>query len=202
MPNARKIKGHIPVVNLNPEQELSAEQIVQVANGEVQIFSEGDKAGIALPHKHRALFMAAIALGYLKHARQQTRVVEAFSCWCDAKGIPYVSFEIANDCLDMLSTNDSMEKDDPFVTMHFDVATADRAFTKAGLLAVAELLLGQLWDLTLSPWKVSAGVLPFSIARGMMVQVSTIWDTTSERNVENGVPNDQKSTSSGPQMIH
>jgi hypothetical protein len=76
MPNARKTKGYIPVVNLNPEQELSAEQIVQVANGEVQIFSEGDKAGITLPHKHRALFMAAIALGYLKYSRQQTRVAE------------------------------------------------------------------------------------------------------------------------------
>jgi hypothetical protein len=52
MPGARKIKGHIPVVNLSPEQELSAEQIVQVANGEVRIFGQDDKAGITLPHRH------------------------------------------------------------------------------------------------------------------------------------------------------
>ena len=102
MPNARKIKGHIPVVNLNPEQELSAEQIVQVANGEVQIFSEGDKAGITLPHRHRALFMAAIALGYLKYSRQQTRVVEVFSCWCDAKEIPDTAVLVDVDPLSLL----------------------------------------------------------------------------------------------------
>ena len=174
MPNARKIKRSIPVVNLNPEQELSAEQIVQVANGEVQIFSEGNRAGITLPPRHRALFMAAIALGYLKYSKQQVRVVEVFSCWCDAKEIPCVSFEIENDCLDMMSTNDSKEKDDPYVTMHFDVATAGRAFTKAGLLAVAELLLEHLYDLWLSPWKVTAGVRPFSLALRMMVQVYLI----------------------------
>jgi hypothetical protein len=165
MPGVRKIKGHIPVINLDPEQELSAEQIVQVVNGGVRILSGGGKAGIVLPHKHRAWFMAAIALGYLRYSREQARVVEVFSCWCDAKEIPSVSFEIHNDCLDMLSTNDSMDKDDPLVTMHFDAATSGRAFTKAGLLAVADLLLGHLWDLTLSPWKVSAGVLPFSLAR-------------------------------------
>ena len=57
-------------------------------------------------------------------------------------------------------------------------------------------------DLALSPWKISAGVLPFSIARGMMVQVFTIWGTTSERHAQSEGANDQKSTSSGPQMIH
>jgi hypothetical protein len=84
----------------------------------------------------------------------------------------------------MLGTNDYTEKDDPFVTMHFDVATTGRAFC----------------DLTLSPWKVSAGILPFSMARRTMVQVSNIWDTTSERNVEGEFPFDQE-TSCGPQII-
>jgi hypothetical protein len=202
MPDNRKIKGHIPLVNLNPEQELSAEQIVQVANGELQIFSEGIKAGITLPHKHRALFMGAVALGYLTYSRHQTRVAEVFSFWCDAQKLPCVSFEIDDDCLDMLGADDPMENDDSLVTMRFDLATADRAFTKAGLMAAADLLLGDLWDLTLSPWKVSAGVLPFSLARGMMVQLSQIWDADSKRTAESGAPSDQESTSSRPQIIH
>jgi hypothetical protein len=141
MSSARIIKRHIPVVNLEPDQKPSAEQIVQVANGELQILNEGEKLGITLPRKHRALFMAAITQGYLKHSKQQSRVAEMFSCWCDAKRIPCVTFEIEKDCVDMLSTNDSMEKDNPCVTMHFDVATADRPFTKVGLIAVAELVL-------------------------------------------------------------
>jgi hypothetical protein len=203
MPSPRRVKGPIQLVNLNRDRELSAEQVVQVANGEIKIFSEGEDAGITLPHKHRALFMSAVTLGYLKYSRKQTRVAEAFSCWCDARKIPFVSFEIDDDSLDMLSTNDSVENNDPIVTMHFDVATADGAFTRAGLLAVAELLLGHLWNLTLSPWKVSGGALPFSLARRMMVQVSKIWDATSERNAEGGNhPLDQESMSSGPQVIH
>lgn len=202
MPNARTTKAQIPVVNLKPDEEPSAEQIVQVANGELQILNEGVKVGITLPHKYRALFMAAITQGYLKYSRQQTRLTETFSCWCDAKEIPCVSFEIEKDCLDMLSTSDSMKKDDPFVTMHFDVATSGRAFTKAGLIAVAELVLEHLCDVALSHWKVSVGVLPFSLARQIMVQVSKIWCTTSERNAESEISSDQESKSSGPQMIH
>src|SRR3954447_19778584 len=193
MPNASTIKGQIPGVNLKPDEEPSAEQIVQAANGELQILSEGGKAGITLPRKHRALFVAAITQGYLKYSRQQTHLAEIFSCWCDAKEIPCVSFEIEKDCVDMLSTNDSMEKDDPFVTMHFDVSTSGRPFTKAGLIAVAELVLEHLCDVALSPWKVSAGGLPFSLARQIVVQVSKIWYTTSERNAESEVPSDQES---------
>lgn len=102
----------------------------------------------------------------------------------------------------MLSTNDSTEMADPFVTMHFDVATVGRAFTKAGLLAVAELLLGHVWDVAVSPWKVSAGVLPFSLARRMMVQVSKIWDTTSERNAESGFDSIRNQRLLRPQKIH
>jgi hypothetical protein len=172
MPDARTNKGQIPVVNLKLDEEPSAEQIVQAANGALQILNEGGKVGITLPGKHRALFMTAITQGYLKYSRQQTRLAEVFSCWCDAKEIPCVSFEIEKDCLDMLSTDDSLKKDDPFVTMHFDVATAGRAFTKAGLIAVAEVVLEHLCDVALSPWKVSVGVLPFSLARQIMMQCS------------------------------
>jgi hypothetical protein len=202
MANARTIKAQIPLVNLKPDEEPSAEQIVQVANGELHILNEDGKVGITLPRKHRALFMVAITDGYLKYSRQQTRLVEVFSCWCDAKEIPCVSFEIERDCLNMLNIDDAMKKDDPFVTMHFDVATSGRPFTKAGLIAVAELVVEHLCDVALSPWKVSVGVLPLSLARQIMVQVSKIWYTTSERNAESEIPSDQESKPSGPQMIH
>jgi hypothetical protein len=98
--------------------------------------------------------------------------------------------------------DDSAEIDDPFVTMHFDVATADRPFTKAGLMEVAELLLGTLWNLALSPWKISAGVLPFSLARQIMVPVYRIWETTSEPKAETGIPPDQGFEPPGSQTIH
>ena len=201
MSSGRKNKSRVPVVNLDPGRELSAEQIVQVANGAMQILVEGDKVGTALPPRYRALFIGAIALRYLKYSRRQAQVVEVFSCWCEAKKVPCVSFEIKDDCLDMLSDNDSTHATEPFVTIHFDVATTDRAFSKAGLLAVADLLLGPLWDLTLSPLKVSAGVMPFNIAHRMMVQVFQIWDTTSNRNSD-GVAFDEKSTPPGPRTIH
>jgi hypothetical protein len=188
--------------DLKPDQELSAEQIVQVANGELQIFNDGEKVGISLPRKHRALFTAALGLGYLKYSRKQPHLAEVFCCWCDAKEVPCVSFEIEDDCVDIMSSNDSMEKDDPFVTMHFDAATAGRPFTKTGLLAVTEFLLGHLWNLVLSPWKISAGVLRFSVARQLMAHLYTIWDKTSEPNAERGATPDHESKPSGPQMIH
>jgi hypothetical protein len=197
MPNVHKI----PIINLQPDQELSAEQIIQMANGELQIVSDGEKVGIILPRKHRVLFMTAITLGYLKYSRQQTRLAEVFSRWCDAKAIPCVSFEIENDCVDMVSINDPMEKDDPFVIMHFDAATAGRPFTKAGLVAVTEFLLGHLWDLALSPWKITARVLRFSVARQLTMHVYKIWDTTSEPTTDTGVPPDPGPKSSDPQMI-
>jgi hypothetical protein len=198
MPDVRTI----PMVNIEPDQELSAEQIVQVANGELQVFNDGERVGIILPRKHRALFITAIAVGYLKYSKRQTRLAEAFFCWCDAKAIPCVAFAIENDCVDVASTNDSMEKDDPLVTMHFDVATAGRPFTKSGLVAVTEFLLGNLWDLALSPWKITAGVLPFSLARQLVAHVHKIWDTTSEPAAQSGVLIDPQSKPSGPQMIH
>jgi hypothetical protein len=198
MPNARTI----PILNLKPDQELSAEQIVRVATGELQVLNDGEKVGILLPRKHRVLFMGAITLGHLKCSRKQTHLAEVFCCWCDAKEIPCVSFEIDNDCVDIMSTNDSAEKADPLVTMHFDVATAGRPFTKAGLVAVTEFLLGNLWDLALSPWKISAGVLPFSQARQIMEHVYKIWDTTSEPKAETGFSPCQGLKPSDSQTIH
>lgn len=198
MPDARKI----PVVSLKPDQELSAEQIVRVANGEMQVLHDGEKIGLLLQRKHRVLFTAAIALGYLKYSRKQTRLAEVFSCWCDAKEIPCVSFKIEDDCVEIPGTDDPAEKDNPFVTMHFDVATAGRPFTKAGLAAVAELLLGNLWNIALSPWKISAGVLSFSLARQIMTPVYRIWDTTSEAKAECGIPPDQGPKPPDSQTIH
>src|SRR6266700_3324167 len=198
MPEARII----PILNLKPDQELSAEQIVRVANGELQVLNDGEQVGILLPRKHRVTFMAAITLGYLKCSRKQARLAEVLCSWCDAKDIPCVSFEIENDCIEILSTNDSVEKDDPFVTMHFDVATAGRPFTKAGLVAITELLLGNLCDLALSPWNVSAGILLFSRARKIMAPVYKIWDTTSESKAESGFPPGQELKPSDSPTIH
>jgi hypothetical protein len=199
MPNARAI----PILNLNPDQELSADQIVQVANGELQVLTDdGEKVGILLPRKDRALFIAAITLGYVKYSRTQTRLAYVFCRWCDAKEIPCVSFEIEKDCVDMVSTNDSVEADDALVTMHFDVTTAGRPFTKAGLLAVAEVLLGNLWEIALSPWMVSAGVLPFSLARQIMTRVYEVWNTTSKPKAERAVPAHRKLKAPDSQTIH
>ena len=198
MPGARKI----PVVNLKPDQELSAEQIVRVASGEMQVLHEGKKIGLLLQPQHRVLFKTAIALGYLRYSRKQTRLAEVFSCWCDAEEIPCASFGIEDDCVAIPGTDDPAENDDPFVTMHFDAATAGRPFTKAGLVAIAELLLGNLWNLALSPWKISAGVLPFSLARQIMVPVYRIWDTTSEPKAESRIPPDQGPKPPDSQTIH
>jgi hypothetical protein len=198
MPNARVI----PILNLKPDQELTADQIVQMANGELKVLTDdGEKVGIVLQRKDRALFMAAVTLGYLKYSTKQARLVGVFCRWCDAKEIPCVSFEIESDRVDIMSTNDSVEKDDPFGTMHFDVTTAGRPFTKAGLVAVTEHLLGKLWDLALSPWKISAGVIPFSHAREIMAHVYEVWDTTSEPKAESAFQPDRELKSSDSQTI-
>jgi len=171
----------IPILNLKPDQEPSADQIVLVATGELKVLThDGEKVGFILQRKDRPVLSGAIALGYLKYSGKQTRLAKVFCLWCDAKEIPCVSFEIETDCVDMLSTTDSVKTDDHLVTMHFDVTTAGRSFTKAGLVAVAELLLGDLWELALSPWKTSAGVLPFSHARELLAELYKVWDTTSE----------------------
>jgi hypothetical protein len=176
MPNAHRV----PLLNLTPHQELSAEQIVRVATGELPVETEDGEIGIRLQRKDRPLLHGAIALGYLKYSGRQTRLREVFWCWCDAKEIPCVSFEIGNDCLDILSTNASVENADPFVTLHFDVVTAGRPFTKARLVMITELLLGKVWNLALSPWMISAGVLPLNQARQSLDDVFRIWDKTSK----------------------
>jgi len=197
MPNTRKI----PVVSLEPDQELSAEQIVRVASGDLQVLHDGEKIGLLLQRQHRVLLTAAITLGYLKYSRKQTRLADVFSFWCDAKQIPCVSFEIANDRVEIPATGESAKEDDPLVTMHFDVATAGRPFTKDGLVAVTELLLGKLWDLALSLWKISAGVLPFSLALQTMLPVYKIWDTTSEPKAAAEIPHHNE-LKPDPQTIH
>jgi hypothetical protein len=93
-------------------------------------------------------------------------------------------------------------KDDPFVTMHFDVATAGRPFARAGLIAVTELLLGKLWNLALSPWKISAGVLTFSQAHQVRTDVHKIWGTTREPKSEREFSSSEEPGSSASQTIH
>jgi len=169
----------IPPLNLKPDQELSADQIVQVATGELPVLMDHAETGIRLQRKDRPLLHGAITLGYLKHSGKQTRLREVFWHWCDAKRIPCVSFKIEHDCVDILSTNASVANAEPFLTLHFDVVTAGRPFTKPGLLAVADVLLGKIWNVSLSPWMISAGLLPVSQARQILAEVYKIWDTTS-----------------------
>jgi hypothetical protein len=188
----------IPILNLKPDEELSADQIVRVATGELKVFTEdGEQIGISLRPIDRPLLNGAIDLGYLRYSRKQTRLAEIFRCWCDAKEIPCVSFQIENDCVHIASTDDSVEENDPLVTMHFDVVTAGRPFTRIGLVAVANVLLGRLWNVALSPWRVSAGVLPLSQASQILAEVYRIWDTTSEPNSESG-----SALESASRMVH
>ncbi len=183
-------------INLELDDELSAEQIVQAALGELQVIYDGDKAAISLPRKHRGPFLAAITLGYLKCSKKDARLADVFASWCDAKEVPCVSFEIEDDCVDMLSGQSAIDMDDPFVTMNFDTSTSGRPFSKKGLMTVTEFLLEHLWDLRISPWKVSAGMLRFSVARQLIEDVHKIWDRTSESGT------DRESNHFGPQTIH
>ena len=192
----------IPIVNLEADQDLTAEQIVQAANGEARIFIGGEKAGITLSRKDRVPFMAAISLGYLKYLNKQTPLAEVFHCWCEAKELPCLSFEIEDDCVDILFSGETVENNDPFVTMHFDTTTTGRPFGKKGLVLVTVFLLGHVWDLTLSPWKISAGVLRFSVARELMNDLYKIWVTTSEPNAEGVDLPVHAPDTSGSQMIH
>lgn len=193
----------IPVLNLKPDEELSADQIVRVATGELKVLTDGgEQIGISLRRKDRPLLHDAIALGYLKHSGKQTRLAEFFCWWCDAREIPCVSFEVENDCVGITGTDDSVGRDDPLVTMHFDVATAGRPFTKLGLMTVAEVLLGKLWDLALSPWKISAGVLQLSQARQILAEVYRVWDTTSEPRSASGSSGSEGLESSASHTVH
>jgi hypothetical protein len=192
----------IPILSLQADQEPSADQIIRSANGELQILTDdGAKVGILLQRKDRLLLDTAIALGHLECSGTKTRLAEVFCAWCDAKQVPYVSFVVEKDCVDILSANDSLENRDPLVTLHFDVATARRPFSRAGLLAVTEFLIGKLWNLTLAPWKISAGVLPLSQARKIVADVRKIWDTTSDPALESGLSSDYGPGVTMPQMV-
>jgi hypothetical protein len=60
MPNANMI----PILNLKPDQDISADQIVLVANGKLQVETEDcEKVGILLQRKDRPLLNHAITLG-------------------------------------------------------------------------------------------------------------------------------------------
>jgi hypothetical protein len=87
------------------------------------------------------------------------------------------------------------------VTLRFDVVTAGRPFTKAGLVAVTERLLGRLWILALSPWMISAGLLPMSQARQALADVHKIWDATSEPNFQSRFSTGERSESSASHTI-
>jgi hypothetical protein len=174
------------LIILRPDQEPTPDQIVRAVNGQLRLLQQGQRIGVLLPARCRPLFMSAVDQEHLKHSKGDTQVVEAFSWWCDAKGIPCVRYEVEPDCLDILAADESMSKGDPYVRMHFSVTTAGRFFTKAALMAMADLLLGNLWDIALSPWQVSAGVLPFSSARQLIEKVFAIYHapgmTTSGEN--------------------
>ena len=198
MPSARMI----PILNLKPDEEISADQIVLVANGKLKIETEdGERVGILLQRKDRPLLNDAVATGYLKYSGKQTHLGEVFCGWCDAKRIPCVCFEIEHDLPGHPGTNEQLEKGDPFVTLRFDVATAGRPFSKAGLVAVTEHLLGKLWILALSPWMICAGVLPLSQARQMLADVYKIWDTTSEPKSDSRFSTDERLESSASHTV-
>jgi hypothetical protein len=193
-------------VTLQPDQQPSPEQIIHAVNGELRIFQEGQRVGITLPTKHRPLFAAAIKQGYLKHQREDRWVVEAFSWWCDARGIPCVRFAVESEYLEMVSTESAMVKSDPYVRMYFNVATAGRVFTKTGMVAIVKFLLDHLWDIALSPWEISAGVLPFSLAHPLLAPVWGIYNTremTSEH-ADGSMPRSARDprNPSGSQSVH
>lgn len=196
---ARRVRT--PVVTLQPDQPPSAEQIVHAVNGELRILQEGRRTGIMLAAKHRPMFMAAVGQGYLKHQKEDQRVVEAFCRWCDARGTPCVRFAVESEYLEMSTADDATARSDPYVRMYFNVATAGRVFTRTGMLAVAGYLLGHLWDIALSPWEISAGLLPFTHA--LLTPVWDIYNTpgmTGEHTGDSSVPD--RLNPSGSRLVH
>jgi hypothetical protein len=143
---------------------------------------------------HRVLFDCVVRERHAEIVRNELQPVAG-------QGWPKSVRDGSGDCVDIPSTNDSLENVDPFVTLHFDVVTAGRLFIKAGLVAVTERLLGKLWILALSPWMISVGVLPLSQARQILADVYKIWDTTSEPKFQSRFSTDEWLESSASQTV-
>jgi hypothetical protein len=165
MSSAPLPKARPTVLTLAPGDEPSPEQVVQAVNGQLRILREGHRIGFSLSPKHRPLFLAAVQREYLLHSTPRARLVDAFLWWCESKGIPCVRFQIERDCLEMVPTNDNAAAEDPWVRVHFYMETTGRVFTKAGRVAAAGILFDYVWDITLTPWNISTGTLPFRKAQ-------------------------------------
>jgi hypothetical protein len=183
------------VLTLAPGDEPSPEQAVQAVNGQLRILREGHRIGFSLSPKDRPLFLAAVQQRYLLQPVVHARLVEAFLWWCEAKGIPCVRFQIEQDCLEMVPTDDHAAAEDPWVRVHLSMDTTGRVFTKAGLLAAAGVLFDYLSDVALTPWDISAGTLPLRMAQrlvGKLLEMSRIPEMTTTD--EEGPPPGRRDT--------
>jgi hypothetical protein len=156
---------------LSPGDEPSPEQVVQAVTGQLRILREGHRIGFSLSPKHRPLFLTAVQLGHLLQPVANARLVDAFFWWCDAGGIPCVRFQIERDRLEIVPTDDDAASEDPWVRVHFYMETTGRVFTKAGLVAAAGILFDYAWDVTLTPWDICAGRLPFRRAQRLVEEL-------------------------------
>jgi hypothetical protein len=176
------------VLTLAPGDEPSPEQVVQAVNGQLRIFREGHRIGFSLSPKYRPQFLAAVQRGYLLQQATHARLVEAFLWWCEVKGIPCVRFQIERDCLEMVPTDDNAAAEDPWVRVHIHMETTGRVFTKAGLVAAAGILFDYVWDVTLTPWDISAGTLPFRRAQRLVGQLLEMSRTSGMTTTDDDSP--------------
>jgi hypothetical protein len=181
-------KARTTVLTLAPGDEPSPDQVVQAVSGQLRILREGHRIGFVLSPKHRPLFLAAIQQGYLLHSSPHARLADAFFWWCESKGIPCVRFKIEQDCLEMVPTDDNAPAEDPWVRVHLDMETTGRAFTKAGLVAAAGILFDYVWDVTLTPWDISAGTPTFSRAQRMVGELLEMSRTSGMTTTEDENP--------------
>jgi len=170
------------VLTLAPDDEPSPQQVVQAVTGQLRILRDGHRIGFSLSPKHRPLFLGAVQQGYLLQPVAHAWLVDAFLWRCEARGIPCVRFQIERDCLEMLPTEDDAAAEDPWVRVHIYMETTGRIFTKAGLLAAAGILFDYVWDVTLTPWDISAGTLTFRTAQRLvekLLEMSRIPEMTT-----------------------
>jgi hypothetical protein len=170
------------VLTLAPGDEPSPEQVVLAVKGQLRILRDGHRIGFSLSPKHRPLFLAAVQQGYLLQPAANTRVVDAFLWWCEAKGIPCVRLQIERDCLEIVETDDNAAAEDPWVRVHIYMETTGRVFTKAGLVAAAGILFDYVWDVTLTPWNIFAGTLTLRNAQRLvnkLLEMSRIPEMTT-----------------------